>query len=53
MLQQTRVETVIPYFERWMQRFPSIEALAKASTQDVLAAWEGLGYYAIYSRRLS
>jgi A/G-specific adenine glycosylase len=45
MLQQTRVETVIPYFERWMQRFPSIEALAKASTQDVLAAWEGLGYY--------
>lgn len=45
MLQQTRVETVIPYFERWMQRFPSIEALARASMQEVLVAWEGLGYY--------
>jgi A/G-specific adenine glycosylase len=45
MLQQTRVETVIPYFERWMQRFPSLEALASASVQEVLAAWEGLGYY--------
>ncbi len=45
MLQQTRVETVIPYFERWLQRFPSIEALASASLQDVLTAWEGLGYY--------
>lgn len=45
MLQQTRVETVIPYFERWMQRFPSIETLANASMQEVLAVWEGLGYY--------
>lgn len=45
MLQQTRVETVIPYFERWMARFPSISALAAASQQDVLQAWEGLGYY--------
>jgi A/G-specific adenine glycosylase len=45
MLQQTRVETVIPYFERWMQRFPSIEILARASMQEVLSAWEGLGYY--------
>ena len=45
MLQQTRVETVIPYFERWMERFPTITALAQASQQDVLAAWEGLGYY--------
>ncbi len=45
MLQQTRVETVLPYFERWMQRFPSIEALAGASEQDVLQTWEGLGYY--------
>lgn len=45
MLQQTRVETVIPYFERWMERFPTIAALAAASQQDVLAAWEGLGYY--------
>ena len=45
MLQQTRVETVIPYFARWMRLFPSIEALAHASMQQVLAAWEGLGYY--------
>lgn len=45
MLQQTRVETVIPYFERWMQRFPDIAALAQASQQEVLSAWEGLGYY--------
>ncbi|MFM8321102.1 MAG: A/G-specific adenine glycosylase [Chloroflexota bacterium] len=45
MLQQTRVETVIPYYERWMQRFPDLAALAQASQQEVLAAWEGLGYY--------
>jgi A/G-specific adenine glycosylase len=45
MLQQTRVETVIPYFERWMARFPNVNALAAASEQQVLAAWEGLGYY--------
>jgi hypothetical protein len=45
MLQQTRVETVIPYFERWMERFPTIRTLAAASLQEVLAAWEGLGYY--------
>lgn len=45
MLQQTRVETVIPYFVRWMERFPSIEALASAEVDDVLAAWQGLGYY--------
>ncbi len=45
MLQQTRVEAVIPYFERWMRLFPSVEALANASEQDVLNAWEGLGYY--------
>lgn len=45
MLQQTRVETVIPYFERWMKRFPTVRALAQASQQEVLAAWEGLGYY--------
>lgn len=45
MLQQTRVETVLPYFERWMRRFPSLQALADASEQDVLQAWEGLGYY--------
>jgi len=45
MLQQTRVETVIPYFERWMKRFPSITDLAAASEQEVLGLWEGLGYY--------
>lgn len=45
MLQQTRVETVIPYFERWMQRFPNLYALASASEQEVLSVWEGLGYY--------
>ncbi len=46
MLQQTRVEAVIPYFRRWMERFPSIGALAQSSERDVLNAWEGLGYYA-------
>ncbi|HKJ38062.1 MAG TPA: A/G-specific adenine glycosylase [Anaerolineales bacterium] len=45
MLQQTRVETVIPYFEKWMLLFPKIETLAKASEREVLNAWEGLGYY--------
>ncbi|MFO7583541.1 MAG: A/G-specific adenine glycosylase, partial [Anaerolineales bacterium] len=45
MLQQTRVETVIPYFERWMRQFPTLRALAEASEQAVLSAWEGLGYY--------
>jgi A/G-specific adenine glycosylase len=46
MLQQTRVETVIPYYERWLQRFPHIQALATAPLDDVLKQWEGLGYYA-------
>jgi A/G-specific adenine glycosylase len=45
MLQQTRVEAVIPYFERWMERFPHMAILAEASEQEVLAVWEGLGYY--------
>lgn len=45
MLQQTRVEAVIPYFEKWMRLFPTVNALAKASEQRVLNAWEGLGYY--------
>src|SRR3569832_489265 len=45
MLQQTRVQTVIPYWERWMQRFPTVRALAEAPLDDVLAAWAGLGYY--------
>ena len=45
MLQQTRVDTVSPYFERWMNRFPDIASLAAAPLQDVLVLWEGLGYY--------
>jgi A/G-specific adenine glycosylase len=45
MLQQTRVETVIPYFQKWMQRFPDLPSLAAASQEQVLSAWEGLGYY--------
>ena len=46
MLQQTRVETVIPYFEKFMQRFPDVNALADASQDEVLHYWSGLGYYA-------
>ncbi len=45
MLQQTRAQTVIPYYRRWLERFPTVEALASASQQQVLALWEGLGYY--------
>ena len=45
MLQQTQVATVIPYFERFLQAFPTVEALAAADEQDVLRLWEGLGYY--------
>lgn len=45
MLQQTQVETVIPYFFNWIKRFPSIEDVAQASEEDVLKLWEGLGYY--------
>ncbi len=45
MLQQTQVATVIPYFERWLTRFPTLAALAAAPLEDVLKAWEGLGYY--------
>lgn len=45
MLQQTRVETVRPYYQRWMQRFPTVSDLAVASRDEVLNLWEGLGYY--------
>ncbi len=45
MLQQTQVVTVIPYFDRFVLRFPSFKALASADLQDVLKLWEGLGYY--------
>jgi A/G-specific adenine glycosylase len=46
MLQQTQVASVTPYFERWLAAFPSVNALAEATLDDVLKAWEGLGYYA-------
>ena len=46
MLQQTQVKTVIPYFERFTQRFPTIESLAGAAQDEVLHYWTGLGYYA-------
>ena len=45
MLQQTTVTAVIPYFQRWMARFPTLEDLARAAESDVLALWQGLGYY--------
>lgn len=45
MLQQTRVSTVLPYFESWMRKFPDFRILAQASEEEVLKAWEGLGYY--------
>lgn len=45
MLQQTQASVVVPYFQRWMARFPSIEALAAASIDEVIKLWEGLGYY--------
>ncbi len=45
MLQQTRTDTVVPYYERFLERFPDVAALAAAPMDDVLKAWEGLGYY--------
>jgi A/G-specific adenine glycosylase len=46
MLQQTQVKTVIPYYERWLAQFPTIQSLAVANQQQVLKLWQGLGYYA-------
>ena len=46
MLQQTQVVTVLDYYRRWLERFPTIQALADAPQEDVLRHWEGLGYYA-------
>jgi A/G-specific adenine glycosylase len=51
MLQQTRVETVIPYYEEWLNRFPDLDSLAEAEEEDVLRVWQGLGYYS-RARRL-
>lgn len=45
MLQQTQVKTVVPYYERFMARFPTVDELAAADIEDVLAHWSGLGYY--------
>lgn len=45
MLQQTQVDTVIPYYERWLRQFPDFETLASASEGEVLKQWQGLGYY--------
>ncbi len=45
MLQQTQVSVVIPYFHRWMEKFPTLESLAQASIEEVVKLWEGLGYY--------
>ncbi|MFZ1756686.1 MAG: A/G-specific adenine glycosylase, partial [Caldilineaceae bacterium] len=45
MAQQTRIPTVIDYFNRWMERFPTLASLAAADQQEVLKLWEGLGYY--------
>lgn len=45
MLQQTQVNTVIPYYDNWMQKFPTVQKLAQADEHEVLNAWEGLGYY--------
>ncbi len=45
MLQQTQIATVIPYYERFLQSFPTVEALATADEQELLSHWEGLGYY--------
>ena len=46
MLQQTQVKTVMPYYERWLEKFPTVQDLATAPQQTVLKLWEGLGYYA-------
>src|SRR5947209_17840849 len=46
MLQQTQVATVVPYYKKWLDRFPTFADLASASENDVLHAWQGLGYYA-------
>ena len=45
MLQQTQVSTVIPYYNRWMQTFPTIRSVAEAHIDSILKLWEGLGYY--------
>ncbi len=46
MLQQTQVDTVIPYYDRWLERFPTLESVARTESDVLLKSWEGLGYYA-------
>lgn len=53
MSQQTQIKTVIPYFERWMIKFPTLKALAAAEEEDVRALWTGLGYYSRATRLLT
>lgn len=45
MAQQTQIATMIPYYERWIKKYPTIKALAEADIEDILKMWEGLGYY--------
>src|SRR5580704_11783954 len=45
MLQQTRVDTVLPYYARWLRAFPTVRSLARAKSDRVIKLWEGLGYY--------
>ena len=45
MLQQTQLQVVLPYWQRWMERFPTLQSLAAADEQQVLLLWQGLGYY--------
>ena len=45
MLQQTQVKTVIPYFNRFISKFPNLDSLSKATEQEILALWTGLGFY--------
>jgi A/G-specific adenine glycosylase len=55
MLQQTQVDRVIPYFQRWIERFPTVAALAEAPTSDVIRIWSGLGYNrrAVYLQKMA
>ena len=51
MLQQTQLQVVLPYWQRWIERFPTVQALADADEQQVLLFWQGLGYYSRARRR--
>lgn len=45
MAQQTRIETMIPYFERFIQKYPDVKSLSQADDDELMAMWQGLGYY--------